>query len=230
MKVIFKTMLDNFTSEYKQIMLDAEHRAKQFGYSYIIPEDILIQISKLSQGAVAKIFMDFGINEGLLLDIFSRPPFNVAQENRTGEYMGISERLREIIKQSIFVASKFSKKQAGVEDFLLALLGSPEEKWFMEFLDFVGIVPRLLENELVHINTNFSQKNMAASEKMDEVFGPIDEIMNMIEDHFGELHHSNNSQNPGVFSQNPPQERKESKTPALDFFGADLVAEAKEKK
>lgn len=42
-------MLNQFTDEYKKIMLDAENRAKQFGYKEILPEDILIQIAKISK-------------------------------------------------------------------------------------------------------------------------------------------------------------------------------------
>jgi ATP-dependent Clp protease ATP-binding subunit ClpA len=62
------------------------------------------------------------------------------------------------------------------------------------------------------------------------IFGPIEEIMHMIEDTFGG--NKNTPQN-GVptpqspFSQNPPQEKKDSQTPALDFFGTDLTLEAK---
>jgi ATP-dependent Clp protease ATP-binding subunit ClpC len=57
--------------------------------------------------------------------------------------------------------------------------------------------------------------------------------MNMIEDTFG---NNKNPQNPNQippqnpFSQNPPQEKRESQTPALDFFGTDLTLEARNKK
>lgn len=106
-------MLDKFTQEYKQIMLDAENRAKQFGYEYIFPEDILLHISRLTSGNIADLFADFGINEPLLLDLFSRPPFltNILQ-NRTGPYLGLSDRLKELIVPSMNIAAGFGKSQA----------------------------------------------------------------------------------------------------------------------
>lgn len=52
-------MLNQFTEEYKQVMLDAENRAKQFGYKDITPEDILLQISRLSKGNIAELFQNF---------------------------------------------------------------------------------------------------------------------------------------------------------------------------
>jgi len=51
------------------------------------------------------------------------------------------------------VASSFSKSQAGIEDFLLALFRAETENWFYQFLDFIGITPKDFENELTQINT-----------------------------------------------------------------------------
>lgn len=221
-------MLDQFTQEYKQVMLDAEHRAKQFDYKNILPEDILIQIARLSSGHIAEIFQNFGVNEVILLDLFSRPPF-FSEENRTGDYVGISERLRTLIVTSLKIAASFNKKQAGIEDFLLSLFQTPEEKWFPELLDFIGISPKLLEREIVTINQMIARGNNQAGS--DGIFGPIDEIMNIIENNFwnGEWDSPFPRENT-PFSQNPPQDKKDSKTPALDFFGTDLVREALDKK
>lgn len=224
-------MLDKFTQEYKQIMLDAENRAKQFGYEYIFPEDILLHISRLTSGNIADLFADFGINEPLLLDLFSRPPFltNILQ-NRTGPYLGLSDRLKELIVPSMNIAAGFGKSQAWAEDFLLALIRSKNESWFAQLLDFIGISPSYFEDQIVKLNNLISRGNMSNNpQNVDEMFGPIDEIMNMIEDHFGGVENSNNP-NSNPFMHNSPQEKRDSKTPALDFFGVDLVAEAKNKK
>ncbi len=40
-------MLNQFTEEYRNVMLAAEQRAKQFGYREILPEDVLIQVAKV---------------------------------------------------------------------------------------------------------------------------------------------------------------------------------------
>jgi hypothetical protein len=70
-------MLNQFTEEYRNVMLAAEQRVKQFGYREILPEDILIQISKLQSGNVYDLFGSFGINDTILIDLFSRPPFHL---------------------------------------------------------------------------------------------------------------------------------------------------------
>lgn len=228
-------MLHNFTNEYKQLLLDAENRAKKLWNSYIEPEDILLQISKLTSAPIADLLQTYWVNETLILEIFSRPPFFKDSPERLWSYNGVSDRLRELIIQSVRIASSFWKKQAGTVDFLLSLFNNPKETWFSELLDYVGIVPKVFEGQLVEINRVIVRnegKNTSWDASNDGIFGPIDEIMHMIEDHlwkppkFGNS--SENTTSP--FSQNPPQKNKTSETPALDFFGIDLVKEAEEGK
>ena len=226
-------MLNQFTDEYKQIMLDAENRAKKFGHKNILPEDVLLQISRLTKGNIAELLQTLGVNESLILDIFSRPPFLTKElENRDGDYIGISERLRELIVASLRMAASFHKPKAGVEDFLLALIQSPDEKWFVEFLDFVGVNVNMFERQVTNFNHLASPQGMKnfPMNNQDPIFGPIDEIMDMIEDHFGNQNPNINQPMDTPFAHNAPQEKNESRTPALDFFGTDLVADAKTNK
>ncbi len=230
-------MLNQFTEEYRNIMLAAEQRAKQFGYREILPEDILIQVAKVTSGNIYDLFGSFGINDAILMDLFSRPPFHLEGGNRAGEYTGISPRLKQVIVDSMRTASKFQKSQAGLEDFLLALLHSDTDNWFIQILDFIGIDPKSFDVELVEINTLIAWAGESSSTG---VFGPIDDLMHLIEDTFG----SGKGENKGKekwnektepikwapFDQNPPQDKKDSSTPALDFFGTDLTFEARQKK
>jgi ATP-dependent Clp protease ATP-binding subunit ClpA len=213
-------MLNQFTDEYKQIMLDAENRVKKFGYREILPEDVLIQISKIQKGNVYDLFVSFGINDSILTDVLTRPPFAHGDGVRAGDYVGISQRLKELIVLSMKVAASFQKSQAGTEDFLLALFRSENETWFFQLLDFIGVTPKDFEAQVIEINKLIA--NIGGGKgQTSGIFGPIDEIMNMIEDTFG---NNKNPQNPNQvppqnpFSQNPPQEKRESQTPALDFF------------
>ena len=144
-------MLNQFTDEYKQVMLAAENRAKQFGYKEILPEDVLIQIAAITKGNMYDLFTSFGINDTILTDVISRPPFS-SEVPRTGDYIGISARLKELIVLSMKVAAGFNKPQAGVEDFLLALFRAETENWFYQLLDFVGITPKDFESQTTEIN------------------------------------------------------------------------------
>jgi len=70
-------MLNQFTEEYRDIMLAAEQRAKQFGYREILPEDVLVQVAKIQSGNIYDLFGSFGINDTILVDLFSRDPFHL---------------------------------------------------------------------------------------------------------------------------------------------------------
>ena len=232
-------MLNQFTDEYKQVMLSAENRAKQFWYKEILPEDVLIQIAAITKGNMYDLFTSFGINDVILTDVLSRPPF--ASENpRWGDYIGISARLKELIVVSMKVASSFNKPQAGVEDFLLALFKAETENWFYQLLDFVWVTPKDFENQTGEINKLIAMSVSGGKNSQKwGMFAPIEEIMHMIEDAFGgkgkqwekrEDADSNTESTTNPFSQNTPQDKKNSETPALDFFGTDLTLEARNKK
>lgn len=117
-------------------MLSAENRVRQLGYKEIIPEDVVIQIATIKTGNIYDLFMSFGLNESIIIDVLSRPPF--APENpRDGSYMGISDRVKNLIVLSMKIAASFQKSQAGIEDFLLAIFRTETENWFYQVLDFV---------------------------------------------------------------------------------------------
>ena len=129
-------MLNQFNEEYKGIMLSAENRVRQLGYKEIIPEDVVIQIATIKTGNIYDLFMSFGLNESIIIDVLSRPPF-APETPRDGSYMGISDRVKNLIVLSMKIAASFQKSQAGIEDFLLAIFRTETENWFYQVLDFV---------------------------------------------------------------------------------------------
>jgi ATP-dependent Clp protease ATP-binding subunit ClpC len=228
-------MLNQFNEEYKGIMLSAENRVRQFGHKEILPEDVIIQIAAIKSGNIYDLFTSFGLNESIVVDVLSRPPFS-PEVSRDGNYVGISERVKNLIVMSMKIAASFQKSQAGIEDFLLALFRTETENWFYQLLDFVGVSPKDFETQVVEINTLIAGVNVTWVPENGGIFGPIEEIMKMLEGAFsakkpdegGDTLSPKGGQTP--FSQNKQQQGKESKTPALDFFGIDLTLEAKEGK
>lgn len=87
-----------------------------------------------------------------MIDILSRPPFVHQDGIRDGAYIGISQRVKDLIIMSMKVAASFQKSQASVEDFILAIFRIQTENWFYQFLDFIGISPKDFENQLIEIN------------------------------------------------------------------------------
>ena len=229
-------MLNQFNEEYKAVMLAAENRARQFWHREILPEDVIIEIAAVKTGNIYDLFTSFGLNEIIIIDVISRPPF-ASENSRDGNYIGISDRVKNLIVMSMKVASSFQKSQASIEDFLLALFRIETENWFYQLLDFVGISPKDFETQIIEINTLIAWIWNGTGES-GGLFGPIDEIMKMLEENFSskkwEQKQSNtppqvpNGQTP--FSVNKSQDKKDSKTPALDFFGYDLTQKAREGK
>jgi len=138
-------MLNQFSDEYKKIMMAAEARAKKLGHHEIIPEDIFLQIIMIKEGNIFDLFSSFGLNEAIFLEIFSRPPFSDCMKDREGDYVGISTRTKELVVLSMKLAGGFQKNFVGVEDFLLALFQIKNETWFYQMLDFVGVSPKDFE-------------------------------------------------------------------------------------
>ncbi len=228
-------MLNQFNEEYKGVMLSAENRVRQFGHREILPEDVIIEIAGIKSGNIYDLFTSFWLNEAIIIDVLSRPPF-VSEVPRDGSYMGISERVKNLIVMSMKVAASFQKSQASIEDFLLALFRIQTENWFYQLLDFVGISPKDFETQVIEINTLIAWAGWGGViGENGGIFAPIDEIMHMLEENFGDKNKkkdnkwTTNAQNP--FSQNKPQEKKgDSKTPTLDFFGIDLTQKARDGK
>lgn len=150
--IFYNTMLNQFNEEYKDVMLSAENRVRQFGHKEILPEDVIVQIASVKSGNIYDLFSSFGLNETIIIDVLSRPPF-APEYSRDGSYVGISERVKNLIVMSMKVAASFQKSQASIEDFLLALFRIETENWFYQLLDFVGISPKDFETQVVEINT-----------------------------------------------------------------------------
>ena len=224
-------MLNQFNEEYKWIMLSAENRVRQFGYRDILPEDVMIEISGIKNGNIYDLFTSFGLNEAIFIDVLSRPPFAPVLA-RDGSYVGISDRVKNLIVLSMKIAASFQKSQAGIEDFLLALFRTETENWFYQMLDFVWVSPKDFETQVVEINTLIAGATGGSVNENGGIFGPIEEIMKMLEDSFSPSNKDAPTEKtppkwPSPFAQNKQQQGKESKTPALDFFGNDLTLDAK---
>lgn len=133
-------------------MLSAENRVRRFGHKEILPEDVIIEIASIRSGNIYDLFTSFGLNESIIIDVLSRPPFSPLA-SRDGSYVGISDRVKNLIVMSMKIAASFQKSQAGIEDFLLAIFRTETENWFYQILDFVGVSPKDFETQVIEINT-----------------------------------------------------------------------------
>jgi ATP-dependent Clp protease ATP-binding subunit ClpC len=214
-------MFNNFSDEYKKLMIDTENTVKAGNFPEILPEDVFLEMMKTPGIGVVELFVSYGINEKIVREVISKRPFADYRKWATGPYIGLSSRVKELIVASVKIAAGFEKRKAGIEDFLIALLRTQTETWSFQFFDFVGVSPKDFEAELV----KFSSK--AGKAKESGLFAPLDGILSALESNMSQAQDMNNP-----FFANKKQEGKkqESTTPALDFFGNDLTEQAKQGK
>ncbi len=217
------TMFNNFSEEYKKLMIDAENSVKDAGYSEILPENAFFEAVRMKSGPIYDLFSAYGINEKIVGEVFMKKPFSEYRSSGSGDYVGLSSRMKELIVASVKIAASFEKKKAGIEDFLLALLRADSEPWIYKFLDFIGVSPKDFEGHLVEYEKNFSKPK---EEQQGNMFGPLDGILNALETGM-QQGDSPEQNNPFLANRKPEGKKDESQTPALDFFGNDLTAEAR---
>ncbi|MDP5039236.1 MAG: ATP-dependent Clp protease ATP-binding subunit [Candidatus Gracilibacteria bacterium] len=217
---------NNFSDGYKKSLINSENQIKEQGFKNLIEIDVVLEIITTGKGAIKEIFNIYGINEKLIIEVLEKTNIIGSYSDRKGVYSGMDNSLKDSILLSVKTAASFSKDKASIEDFLLAIIKN--NGWFCDFLDFIGINPSDIENNLSDLNKmgaidGIKNKNDEIKNIDDE---PIDKIIGEITKNlFGQQ----DIQTPfDINEQNIA--KAQSNTPALDFFSNDLTLEASEKK
>ena len=72
-------MFNNFSPDYKKILLSAEETVKSSGFKEVTAEDTFYQIMKLKSGPIFEIFSSYGINEKIASDVLSHKQFHLSE-------------------------------------------------------------------------------------------------------------------------------------------------------
>jgi len=75
-------MFNNFTEDYKKILLSAEEVVKASGFIEILPEDAFYQVFRIKSGPIFEIFSSYGINEKIATDVLARKEYRLTDESR----------------------------------------------------------------------------------------------------------------------------------------------------
>ncbi len=216
----------NFSDWYKKALVNAENNVKNLWLKELTPEDVLLEIVGNSTGAIKELFMVYGIDKKLMIEILDQGLFNQKVSERAWVYAGMSTKLKNIILGSAKIAASFSKPKASLEDFLLSMIKN--DSFLPSFLDHIGINVSDIENTLNEVQKfggvdgskpNSIPKEITNDEEVNKLLWDLSENL------FGGL--SADSSTP--FDNNKNSNKKEtSDTPALDFFSTDLTAQARE--
>jgi hypothetical protein len=68
-------MFNNFSDEYKKLMIDTENAVKTGNFPEILPEDVFLEMMKTPSIGVVELFVSYGINEKIVREVINKRPF-----------------------------------------------------------------------------------------------------------------------------------------------------------
>lgn len=220
---------NKFTKEARQALLVAQEVAKKTSTTYVGTEHILIGILAQPQSLGANILQSFGVsieNVNLVLKTVGRTQTPGGGGKTPG---GLSGFAKKVIEDAVRFAHEFNHSFVGTEHLLYALV-QQDNTAATVILENMKISTKDVEQELMaaferikHGEGNVAQK--AAPEATAQGVNPLEFFLNGLQ---GAL--NNQAPQPETKGANGSKQKKkrESKTPALDYFTTDLIQEAAE--
>lgn len=218
---------DKFTKEARQALIVAQDYAKESGQSYVGTEHILLGILSQENSLGASVLINFGVsvqNVELVLKSVGR----VGKADTGLQPGGLSSFAKETIEVSVKIAHDYGHSFVGTEHLLYALV-SQENTAATVILENMRINPNDVKDQIVEIFERAKGPAGAPGK------GGAPQGVNPLELFLNGLH--------GVLAAGQVQKdqmqdsykhkgnaKKDSKTPALDYFTSDLVLEAREGK
>jgi len=225
---------NNFSDWFKKTLINAENKAREIGLKDLRPEDIFLELLETAKWWVLEILSLYGIDKKLTLEIINKWVINTSPIKRKWVYSGMNQACKDIILWSVKIAASNTKTKASAEDLIMSLLLN--DPWLPSFLEYIGINPSDLEtniSDLHKLGTNDGE-NPQLKKDISSWDASLEKLFwNLAENIFTGLQWMQWEwwENEGFkIPNNNKGDKKESNTPALDFFSTDLTAEAREGK
>ncbi len=227
---------EKFTKEAKQALIVAQEKAKESQLNYVGTEHILIGILSQTNSLGSAILLNFGVSlENVFLVLKTVGRMNVAQATHQHGWGGLSGFAKKVIEGAVLSAHQFNHSYVGTEHLLYALV-CQENTAATVILENMKVNPQDIKEQLVQ---TFEKSKETAGHS--PAGTPDQQQMNPIEFFLSGLHgvlvgnmnYQKEDQKEG-FQKNPKHDHgkddKTPKTPALNYFTTDLIAEAKKGK
>jgi len=229
---------ERFTKEAKQALVVAQEKSRDAGLNYVGTEHILIGILSQPHSLGASILMNFGVsldNVYLVLKTVGRATTAPNPPGKGGKG-GLSGFAKQVIEDALRCAQEFNHNFVGTEHLLYSLC-SQDNTAATVILENMKISPATIREQLVQIfrrNPDPSAPAGAAGMPGQAAPGQQAQMMNPLEFFLSGLH--------GVLAGNDKdfakegfkhkqsaaaQGKEKTKTPALDYFTTDLLAECR---
>jgi len=233
---MFDGKFDKFTKEARQALIVAQDYAKDSGQNYVGTEHVLLGILSQENSLGASVLINFGVslaNVELVLKSVGR----VGKADTQGQPGGLSSFAKDTIEESVRVAQEYGHSFVGTEHVLFSLVHQ-ENTAATVILENMRINPNDIKGQIVEIFERAKASDMGEVESGDSkaATGQQNNNNNPIEMFLSGLHgvlaagQGQKDQQPQDAYKNKDNKKKDSKTPALDYFTSDLVQEARDGK
>jgi ATP-dependent Clp protease ATP-binding subunit ClpC len=227
---------EKFTKEARQALVVAQEKSKEAGLNYIGTEHILIGVLSQANSLGASILMNFGVsldNVYLVLKTVGRAKAPIDQQTKKSS--GFSGFAKQVIEDAMKCGHEFGHNFIGTEHLLFAVCLQKNTAATV-ILENMKINPEDIRDQIIQIFKR-NQEN-AQQTPMPNPHGASSATMNPLEFFLSGLQGVLSNQNPEMakeqFKQKPmPTQgstssgKERTKTPALDYFCTDMIAEAR---
>ena len=226
---MFDGHFDKFTKEAKQALIVGQEQAKESGQSYVGTEHLLIGILSQENSLGASVLINFGVstqNVELVLKSVGRIGKSDSQKPGPG---GLSEFAKNVIEQSVKIAHEYGHSFVGTEHLLYSLVDQ-ENTAATVILENMKINPNDIRDQILEI---FERAKAEPGVEGSPPGGKPPQTGNPLEMFLSGLHGvlaAGQMQKDKMPDSHKQKGKKDSKTPALDYFTSDLVEEARENK
>jgi ATP-dependent Clp protease ATP-binding subunit ClpC len=226
---------EKFTKEAKQALVVAQEKAKESKLNYVGTEHILIGILSQQNSLGAAILLNFGVSlENVYLVIKTVGRINQPPAGSQKEWGGLSGFAKKMIEGAVVAAHQFNHTYVGTEHLLFALVNQ-ENTAATVILENMKVNPQDIKEQIIQ---TFEKNKDAMRAQQPGEPGAQQAAMNPIEFFLSGLHgvlvgnmnQMNKEQYKDSYKHKEEKEEKGNKTPALNYFTTDLIAECRKGK
>ncbi len=222
---------EKFTKEAKQALIVAQEKARDAKLNYVGTEHVLLGILTQESSLGASILVSFGVsleNVNLVLKTVGRMS-PVANNNQKG-WGGLSGFAKKVIEDAVHIAQEFNHAYVGTEHMLFALV-SQENTAATVILENMKINPVDIKEQIIQTfeKAKESQRNNGSMPYAQNAMNPLEFFLSGLH---GVLVGNMEKDQQSPYQKTKKEERRDgderlAKTPALDYFTVDLVAECR---
>ncbi len=224
---------EKFTKEAKQALVVAQEKAREAHLNYVGTEHILIGILSQSNSLGSSILLNFGVSiDNVYLVLKSVGRINTANPPAQKGWGGLSGFAKKIIEGAVYTAQQFNHNYIGTEHLLFALV-SQENTAATVILENMKVNPTDIREQIIETFEKNKHTAPVKSPEAQQMLNPVEFFLSGLHGVLaaGNMNNMNKEQIHDPYKHKEEKtEDKNSKTPALNYFTVDLVAECRKGK